>query len=60
MSFMMKATGLTIAGNSPAEAAHPPETNGMMVSVDANVAIEAIPPRMPKFLSRNPATATRT
>ena len=54
-SFIRKATFPTIAGNPPADLAHPSGMKGMIVTVHRKVTTEPRAPRTPNFLFQNPA-----
>jgi hypothetical protein len=49
-SFIRNATLSAIAGNPPADCAHPFGTKGMMVAVDTKAMTEPAAPNMPSFL----------
>jgi hypothetical protein len=52
---MRNATCSVIAGNPPAEAAHPSGKKRMIVEVAVKVPQEPKAPRIPRFLFQNPA-----
>src|ERR1700756_1506702 len=54
-SFIRKATLPTIAGNPPADAAHPSGIKGMILTVHRKVTTEPRAPSTPSFLFQNPA-----
>src|ERR1700740_1456998 len=56
-SFMRKATLPTMAGNPPADGAHPSGIKGMIVIVVMNVATDPRAPSIPNFLFQNPANS---